>query len=306
MADPGTPLGTSPLDNPIAGTRRAEALGARLPPLLVAAERVAATVAQGVHGRRRVGQGDSFWQFRRFVSGDPVARIDWRQSAKSGRAAPDGWFIRETEWEAAQTICLWRDGSPSMRWRSRAAPVEKRDRASLLLLALGSLLLRGGERVRVMHPDARSIDGRFGLDRLAGDLAADETLAGLPPTVPLPRHGAVVLFSDFLQPLDEIQTLIARLASVPVTGYLLQILDPAETLLPYRGRVRFQGMEQDGDTLIPRVESIRAAYAGRLQAQQAGLAAICAAAGFGFGVHRTDHPPETALLMLYTALGHIR
>ena len=97
----------------------AEALGARLPPLLVAAERVASTVAQGVHGRRRVGQGDSFWQFRRFVSGDPLARIDWRQSAKSGRGAPDGWFIRETEWEAAQTVCLWRDGSASMRWRSR-------------------------------------------------------------------------------------------------------------------------------------------------------------------------------------------
>ena len=77
--------------------------------MLVAADRVASTVAQGVHGRRRVGQGDSFWQFRRFVSGDPLARIDWRQSAKSGRGAPEGWFIRETEWEAAQTVCLWRD-----------------------------------------------------------------------------------------------------------------------------------------------------------------------------------------------------
>ena len=63
--------------------RRAEAVGARLPPLLVAAERVASTVAQGVHGRRRVGQGDSFWQFRRFVAGDPIARIDWRQSANA-------------------------------------------------------------------------------------------------------------------------------------------------------------------------------------------------------------------------------
>ena len=51
--------------------RRAEWLGARLPPLMVQAERVAATVAQGVHGRRRVGQGDSFWQFRAFVAGDP-------------------------------------------------------------------------------------------------------------------------------------------------------------------------------------------------------------------------------------------
>ena len=139
--------------------RRAEALAASLPPLLVAAERVASTVAQGVHGRRRVGQGDSFWQFRRFVTGDPVGRIDWRQSAKSGRPAPHGWFVRETEWEAAQTICLWRDGSPSMRWHSQSVPIEKRERADLLLLALAALLLRGGERVLMLRDGARAVSG---------------------------------------------------------------------------------------------------------------------------------------------------
>jgi uncharacterized protein (DUF58 family) len=281
----------------------AEALGARLPPLLVAADRVASTVAQGVHGRRRVGQGDSFWQFRRFVSGDPLARIDWRQSAKSGRGAPEGWFIRETEWEAAQTVALWRDTSASMRWRSRRVPVEKRERANLLLLSLASLLLRGGERVMMMQQNARSVTSRSGLDRLVAELeAANDDDEGLPPLVRLPRHGTVVLFSDFLSPLEDIQALIGRFAAVPVTGYLLQILDPAETALPYQGRVRFRGLESDGDALIPRVESVRDAYAERLKAQQDGVAAICATAGFGFGVHRTDHPPEMALLALYQAL----
>jgi uncharacterized protein (DUF58 family) len=286
-----------------AEARRAEALGAHLPPLLVAAERVAATVAQGVHGRRRVGQGDSFWQFRHFVAGDPIARIDWRQSAKSGRPVPDGWFIRETEWEAAQTICLWRDVSPSMHWRSRGAPVEKYERAGLLLLALASLLLRGGERVTMVAPDARPISGRVGLDRLAEALmssAADD--AGLPPRVPLPRHARVVLFGDFLSPLEEIQASVGRLSATPVSGYLLQVLDPAEADLPYSGRIRFRGLEREGDTLIPRVEGVREQYGHRLKAQQEGLAAICAAAGFGFAVHRTDHSPEAALLGLYTAL----
>ena len=98
---------------------------------MVAAERVAATVAQGVHGRRRVGQGESFWQFRPFLPGDALTRIDWRQSAKSDRD-----FVRETEWEAAQTVCLWRDGSPNMRWHSAGATTEKAARAELLLLAL--------------------------------------------------------------------------------------------------------------------------------------------------------------------------
>src|ERR1700761_3865441 len=280
----------------------AEALGARLPPLLIAADRVASTVAQGVHGRRRVGQGDSFWQFRRFVSGDPLARIDWRQSAKSGRGAPDGWFIRETEWEAAQTACLWRDASASMRWRSRQVPVEKCDRANLLLLSLASLLLRGGERVMMMQQDARSVTSRAGLDRLAAELSTTGDEGGLPPEVRLPRHGTAVLFSDFLSPLDDIKALIGRFAAVPVSGYLMQILDPAETALPYHGRIRFRGLESDGDALIPRVESVRDAYAERLKAQQDGISSICATAGFGFGVHRTDHPPEMALLTLYEAL----
>jgi uncharacterized protein (DUF58 family) len=280
----------------------AEALGARLPPLLIAADRVASTVAQGVHGRRRVGQGDSFWQFRRFVSGDPLARVDWRQSAKSGRGAPEGWFIRETEWEAAQTVCLWRDSSASMRWRSRQVAVEKRDRANLLLLSLASLLLRGGERVMMMQQDARSVTNRSGLDRLAVGLDTEKREDGLPPQVRLPRHGTVVLFSDFLSPLDEIRALIGCFAAVPVTGYLMQILDPAETALPYHGRVRFRGLESDGDALIPRVESVRDAYAERLRAQQEGIASICATAGFSFGVHHTDHPPEMALLTLYQTL----
>lgn len=286
-----------------AEARRAEALGARLPPLLVAAERVAATVAQGVHGRRRVGQGDSFWQFRRFVAGDPISRIDWRQSAKSGRPVPEGWFIRETEWEAAQTVCLWRDASASMRWRSRNAPVEKRERAGLLLLALASLLLRGGERVTIIAPDQRPIAGRAGLDRLADSLELlSNDDVGLPPHVSLPRHARVVLLGDFLSPLSDIQAAIGRLAAIPVSGHLLQVLDPAEADLPYVGRIRFRGLEREGDTLIPRVENVRDEYGQRLKAQQEGLAAICAAAGFGFAIHRTDHSPEAALLGLYMGL----
>ena len=71
-------------DDPIA-LRQANVLAGALPPLLVAAQRVASTVLQGVHGRRRVGQGDAFWQFRQYRHGDSINRIDWRQSAK-GRA----------------------------------------------------------------------------------------------------------------------------------------------------------------------------------------------------------------------------
>ena len=276
--------------------RRAEALGARLPPLLVAAQRVAATVAQGVHGRRRVGQGDSFWQYRPFVPGDARSRIDGRASGKSDRN-----YVRETEWEAAQTVALWRDGSPSMRWRSGAAMPDKVEHAELLLLALASLLLRGGERVRLLGGPRQVRGGRTALDGLAEGLAQLPD-GGLPEAAPMPRHARVVLIGDFLSPMAEISAVVGALSGIPVSGHLLQVLDPAEALLPYAGRVRFRGMEKEADAVVPRVEGIRTGYAVALAEQQRALAAACGAAGWTFGLHRTDHPPEAALPGLYTAL----
>ncbi len=275
---------------------QAEALAAKLPPLMVAADQVAATVAQGVHGRRRIGTGDSFWQFRPFVTGDAAARIDWRQSAKSDRA-----YVRDMEWEAAQTVCLWRDASPSMAWRSGRSLPEKRQRAELLLLALTSLLARAGEQIRLLGVDGRVFCGRSALDGVARALPGHGD--GLPGrAVGVPRHASVVLIGDFLSPLAELRACVSRLAAVPASGHLVMVLDPAEVALPYDGRVRFRGLEGEAEAIVPRVEGVRQAYGAALVAQQAGLAAMCAAAGFGLIVHHTDHRPETALMALWTAL----
>ncbi|MCQ4160677.1 DUF58 domain-containing protein [Roseomonas sp. GC11] len=284
----------SPVAAPLAALR-ATALGSRLPPLVVAAERVAATVMQGVHGRRRAGQGDAFWQFRPYASGDALARIDWRQSAKSDRL-----YVRETEWEAAQSVALWRDAGPGMSWRGGADRPEKRERADLLLLALASLLLRGGERVRLLG-ERRAWAGRGALASLAEALPRHT-----PPPADdaIPRHARAVLLGDFLAPLEETRAQVAALAARGVRGHVLQVLDPAEETLPYAGRVRFEGVGAVAEPalLLPRVEGIRALYAERLAAHRAGLAAIAGAAGWSFATHRTDTPPEAALLALWQAL----
>jgi uncharacterized protein (DUF58 family) len=272
---------------------RAEALGARLPPLVVAAERVAATVMQGVHGRRRAGQGDAFWQFRPYLHGDAAARVDWRQSAKSDRL-----FVRETEWEAAQSIALWRDAGETMQWSGTPSLPRKAERAELLLLALASLLLRGGERVRLLG-QRRAYAGRGVLPPLAEALSRHTYPAG---DDSLPRHARAVLFGDFLAPLEETRAVVAALAARGVAGHLLQVLDPAEETLPYTGRVRFEALTGEAPLLLPRVESIRALYAERLAAHRDGLASIAAAAGWRFATHRTDAPPEAALLALWQTL----
>lgn len=290
------------MTEPQARRQRAEALGAVLPPLLVAAERIAATVAQGVHGRRRVGPGETFWQFRRYQPGDSRARIDWRQSAKA-----DPLFVREMEWSAAQSIWLWRDGSPSMRYRSDAGLPEKLERAELLALALIALLIRGGERVALLGDSAAPGSGRAVLNRLAltlarGDAAGGIPSASLPPAQMLPRHAHLVLIGDFLSPLPALEARLRGFAERDVRGHLLQLLDPAERSLPFLGRIRFEGLESEGETLLSRVETVRADYQARLGHHAEGLAAIARAFGWSFAATTTDRPPQAALLALYQRL----
>ena len=279
----------------------AEQLAATLPPLLVAAERVASTVAQGVHGRRRVGGGETFWQYRRYQGGDSAAAIDWRQSGKSQKI-----FVRENEWEAAQSVWLWRDGSASMDYRSEGVQERKQDWADLLLLALASLLLRGGEHVGLYGQDSNATGGRATLTRLGARLwneAAGETpQAGLPAPGRLPRFAQMVLFGDFLAPLEQIEATVKSFADQGAGGHLLQILDPAEEDLPFHGRTEFEGLEGEGKVLIGRVESLRDDYLRRMAGRRMGLQDICRRAGWGFTQHRTDRSPQTALLALYNAL----
>ena len=276
----------------------AEELASSLPPLMVAAERVASTVSQGVHGRRRVGSGETFWQFRRYQPGDPTQLIDWRQSAKSQPV-----YVRENEWEAAQSVWLWRDASPSMRYGSSREVPTKTVRANLLVLALASLLARGGERFTILGSGVPPGTGQGMLHRLAM-MVEDEQLAGpsLPAFQPLPRYGRIVLVGDFLSPLDAVKETVDAFAAQGLRGHMLQVLDPAEEALPFAGRVHFEGMESEGDVVIGRVETAREEYKVHLARHRDALKTIARRVGWTFALHHTDRPPESPLLALYLAL----
>jgi len=277
---------------------RAEALAATLPPLLVAAERVAATVSQGVHGRRRIGQGETFWQFRRYQAGDAASRIDWRQSAKSQPV-----YVRENEWEAAQSVWLWRDASPSMDYRSAETLPAKVARADLLTLALASLLVRGGEHIALLGTGMPPAAGRGALLRIAETIEAGRArTVSLPIVEPLPRHARLVIIGDFLVPLADLRAVLAGFSARGVKGHLLQILDPAEETFPFTGRIQFEGPEDEGRLLIGRAESVRDGYRDAIAGHQRGLEALARQTGWTLATHRTDRPAETSLLALFLAL----
>ena len=272
----------------------AEALSQRLPSLLVEADRVAATVVPGVHGRRRTGMGETFWQFRQYQAGDAADSIDWRQSARSRHL-----FVREQEWEAAESVWLWCDLSNSMSFRSGTRLPLKWERAVLLLLALASLLVRGGERVALLGGGERPATGRYGMATLTRCLvaAADERSSEA-PFPPLPRHARVVLLSDFLLPLGRLRERLGQFGSLGARACLMQVVDPAEEELPYRGRVLFEGTERDGTALIDHVGGVRARYDELFRAHRESVAAIAGRQGWRFTAHRTDASPEGALLSL--------
>ncbi len=271
----------------------ADGLSAGLPPLMVDADHLAASVSLGVHGRRRAGMGESFWQFRRYSHTDATSAIDWRQSAKT-----QSIFVREREWEAAQTIWFWRDASPNMDFKS--VGVSKRSRADLLLLALASLLVRGGERVGFIGMDGAPASSRLALTRI-GRALFGKSADALPPQAPLARGNQLVWFSDFLD--DGAFEAMARLSRQGVNGHLVRVVDPAEEDFPYSGRTRFESPHGEEDEVFGRAERIRSAYRTRFNAHGEQVAAEAARLGWTATVHRTDHAPQASLIALHAAIG---
>jgi uncharacterized protein (DUF58 family) len=263
---------------------------------------LASGVWLGVHGRRKAGMGETFWQFRRYRVEDPSTAIDWRQSAKSQHL-----YVREREWEAAETVWFWRDGSESMRYASSKDVPEKWERATILALALGSLLVRGGERIGLLGSGANPAAGRVALRRMAhrlADLPPEET--DLPPDLDKKRHCELVWLSDFLQPLDEIEARMKTLAYSGAHGYLVQIADPAEEDFPFSGRARFEARTIRDTHILGRAENVRAHYRQRYAAHTEAVGQFARRLGWTFLRHRTDRSPGTALIGLYGAIGGAR
>ena len=280
--------------------RDAERISGALPALLVEAERLIVSVLPGVHGRRRAGPGETFWQYRPAHAGDSLGAIDWRRSSRSDRL-----FVREMEWEAAETVMLWCDRSHAMDYRSEMAPRSKGERATLLTLALGVLLSRGDERFGLLGTEAeRPATGKTQLMRLGALLSADPAGRadyGAPPRIHHPRIGKAVFLSDFLGDEAAILRGVAEAAGRGIGGVLLQILDPAEEEYPFAGRTRFESLGHELRHDTDQAASLREAYLERLGERRDRLAA--AAPGWRLIPHRTDESPRRALLALHAALG---
>jgi uncharacterized protein (DUF58 family) len=284
-------------DAPRSPREQAAELSRRLPDLVVAARRLAHSLMHGVHGRRRAGPGENFWQFRPFLSGEPTQRIDWRRSARGNQA-----FVREREWEAAQTLWFWFDRTESMNFRSDLAPATKRDRAAVLILALADLAVRGGERVGLMGL-SRPIAARDVIDRFAVILGAPGAPPEpLPPAIGVGGRAKLVLIGDFFEPPEAIAERFATLGAEGAEGHIVMIADPIEETFPFEGHTDFLDMGGVARFRAPRAEDFRGGYQERLAAQREAVKAAARARGWDFALHRTDASAASALLTLHARL----
>ena len=274
-------------------SHRAEQLTQTLPPLLVKAERIAATIVLGVHGRRRAGPGENFWQYRNYSFGDSTQRIDWHRSAKS-----DAIFIRDNEWQAANTLWLWSNSNARMDFKSILGHETKRDAAQTLQLALASLAIRGHERIGSLGSPFRAGVGKPALRQMADWCLTPKDMS-LPKPTALQRRSAAVLISDFLDDPEDIKKALSPLAQTGVRGHLIQIADPAEETLPYDGRVEFLGLDVPQRFLASKTENLREKYMMAYAAQREAIQQIASRLGWSFTLHRTDQPLTRCLQALY-------
>jgi len=275
---------------------RARQRAALVPDCMVEAKRIANTVISGWHGRRKRGIGENFWQFRPYAEGEGLARIDWRRSARD-----DHTYIRDLEWEAAHTVWLWADLSPSMMYKSTHASVSKESRALVIMLALAEILARSGERIGcpgIMEP----VSARNAAERLATAIIHAPPTSGLPDTSMIRGASDIVLIGDFLDDATTIMDRISPLARRGLGGHVVEIADPAEETFPYSGRTEFTDPETGAKLVSGRAETIREDYQRAYLARRETLGQSLRAMGWNFVYHRTDHLASEALVAVHMYL----
>lgn len=268
---------------------------------MVAALHTAENLSFGAHGRHKSGPGDSFFQYRHYMPGESVARIDWRASARTEHT-----YIRETEWEAAQKVYFWVDGTPSMQWRSNEKLPTKAERAQVLALALGALLLQGHEMIATLDgqlPPSRDPSSLLSLYKgLNMTKPHQEKYSKAPPQGNLPRRAHVVAVGDFILQPEETCAWLSSLSHRGTPALLVDVSDPAEEIFPYKNPTLFKGLEGEEDEAVGNPHGLREGYLKQRTQNRRLIQDTANRCGARYLTHLTNQAPEATLQKLYHLL----
>ena len=254
----------------------------------------------GIHRSPHHGFSVEFTEYRQYAPGDDPRYLDWKVLARSDR-----YFIKKFEDETNLSCCLVVDRSRSMGYGS--LEFSKADYAATLAATLAYLLYQQGDAVGLVAFDdqirdylpARHRTGHLKNLMRALDAPADGGATHL--AAPLERvaslirkRGLVVLISDFLAPLDVLESRLLTLSAASHDVVVFQLLDPAEASFSFEESAVFEDLESRRTILVD-PELARAGYQRRLQAHNQELRETCERAGMAFQQVTTDQPLEHVL-----------
>jgi uncharacterized protein (DUF58 family) len=281
-----------PAARPDAATRsavsQAHGLAASVGAIRLEARALAGALLPGLHGLRREGRGERYWQHREIRDGESFRTVDWRRSARSDRL-----FVRELEQENPARLQIWCDTRPSMDWSGDPARQTKAQAGLVLGLGIGLAVMEAGEAVAGLGgPPVRR----------EGDLVPALLSGGAHAPVP-GRAGHVLLVSDGLEPPAHWHERVRALRATRSTVMVVLVADPAEITFPYTGRLQVAAPGRpDLSWRVGRAEAATAAWSKLYTSHiEAVRTAVTDAGGQVFS-HRTDRPLTPLALQLASRL----
>jgi uncharacterized protein (DUF58 family) len=276
----------------------------------------------GLHRSPRKGFSVEFAEYRPYQPGDDLRYIDWKIAARSDR-----WVVRQYEEETNLRASVVLDVSKSMAWsgtQMRGLPgvasdgagpdrLTKLAYAERLTAALTLLLLRQRDAVGLVRFDdrirtaipPRARNGQW--RRVVSSLA--EPGAGRASSAPdalhqaarlLSRRGLIVLISDLLMDLPEVESAMRGLRAAGHDITVLHVMDPAERDLPSSGEALFVDPETDLQVAAS-VADVRAAYRNTVDEVIGEWRTMFGALGIGYEVVLTDAPFGVPLRRAFAA-----
>ena len=254
----------------------------------------------GLHRSPYHGFSVEFTEYRQYSPGDDTRYLDWRLYARSDR-----YYLKKFEDETNLRCHLLVDQSRSMSYGSLG--YTKSDYARTLAATLAWFLNGQGdavglftfaERVRDYLP-ARHRHGHLRQLMLALEKESEGSATDLGE--PLRRvaelarkRGLIVLISDLLAPVDELERNLGRLTAAGHELVIFQVLDPNGLAFDFNRAMLFQDVESQKDIYLD-PETVRAEYQRRLQSHGEGVEGICRKLGFAFHRVVTNAPMDIAL-----------
>lgn len=254
----------------------------------------------GLHRSPYHGFSVEFTEYRQYSPGDDLRYLDWKVLARSDR-----YFIKRFEDETNLRCHVLLDQSRSMTFGS--LDYSKAEYAATLAATLALFLNRQGDAVGLMTFDegvrdylpARHRAGH--LPRLFRALGVEATGRGTEVTAAIERlvevvrkRGLVVVISDFLAEVDQLERTMIRLASSGHEVVVFQVLDPAEVDFEFREPAIFEDAESGRELLLDPT-AVRADYRRKLEDHCAQVRKMCVNLGNTYLRLTTSQPLELAL-----------